>query len=145
MNTNNIIYASIVFLAFLLLRVVFRKIIVLMLNKFTSKTKTTFDDNLVEAIKKPIDFLIVIVGLIIAKDILQLDNSIDETVTSILRSAFVFGIFWIIYNSLKPLTIIVHKFTSKFGEDLSDDITNLIVKTLQFLVISIGFVSILQE
>ncbi len=145
MNTNNLIYAGIIFLTFLFLRVIFRKVIVTFLSKLTSKTKTDFDDKLLEAIKKPIDFLIVIIGLIIAKDILSLDSSVDEVATSLLRSFFAFGIFWIIFNALTPLSVVVHKFTAKFGQDLSEDIASFITKTLKFLIIAIGFISILQE
>lgn len=142
---DNLIYAVVVFSTFLFLRVVFRKVIVAFLGKLTSKTKTDFDDKLLDAIKKPIDFIIVIIGLIIAKDILGLDNSIDNVITSILRSAFAFSIFWMIFNALTPLSVIIHKFTAKFGQELSADLAIFIVKTLKFLVFAIGFVSILQE
>ena len=65
---NNIIYAVVVFSTFLFLRVIFRKVIVAFLSRLTSKTKTDFDDKLLVAIKRPIDFIIVVIGLIIAKE-----------------------------------------------------------------------------
>ncbi len=145
MIENKLIYAIVVFSTFLFLRVIFRKVIVSFLGKITAKTKTDFDDKLLEAIKKPIEFIIVIVGLIVAKDILNLESNINEITTSILRSLFAFGVFWIIYNALTPLSGVVSKFTSKFGEELSQDVANFIIKTLKFIVIAIGFTSILQE
>lgn len=145
MIENNLIYAASVLVAFLFLRVIFRKIIVSLLLKLTSKTQTDFDDNLVNAIKSPLDFLILIIGLLISKDLVQLDNDIDQILTSIIRSAFAFGIFWVVFNILEPLSTVIHKFTRKFGAELSDDITNFIIKTLKFLIVSIGFIAILQE
>ncbi len=144
-NVNNVVYAILVFSIFLFLRVIFGKIVVSFLKKITAKTKTNFDDSLVEVIQKPIEFIIVIVGLIVVKNILAFDNAIDGVLTNILRSTFAFGIFWIIFNALTPVTILINKFTSKFGKDLSEDISNFIVKTLKFLVIAIGFIAILQE
>lgn len=145
MIDNNLIYAVIAFSTFLFLRVLFRKIVISFLTKLTVKTKTDFDDKLVEAIKKPIDFLIIIIGISIAKDFLSFSSSFDTIATNLIRSAFAFSIFWIIFNTLTPSSGIIHKFTSKFGKELSEDIANFIVKTLKFLVIAIGFVSILQE
>jgi MscS family membrane protein len=145
MIDNNLIYAVIVLSTFLFLRVIFRKVIVTFLKKLTSKTKTDFDDNLLDSIKKPIDFIIIIIGVSFAKDLINIDSSIDIILNNLIRSAFAFGIFWIIFNALTPLSIVVHKFTSKFGANLSNDIANFIVKTLKFLVLAIGFVSILQE
>ena len=142
---DNLIYAIIIFLVFLFLRVVFRKVIVSFLLKLASKTKTEFNDSLLQSLKSPIELVIVIIGALLAKDILALDSGIDEIITCVLRSAFAFAIFWMIYNALTPLSSVVKKFTAKFGQDLSDDIANFIIKTLKFLVIAIGFVSILQE
>ena len=145
MIVDNLIYAVVVFLTFLFLRVFFRKVIVSFLSKLTAKTKTDFDDNLLDAIKAPIDLIIIVIGALVAKDILALDGNINEVVTSVLRSMFAFALFWMIYNALTPLATIVHKFTAKFGQELSEDIANFIVKALKFIVFAIGFVSILQE
>jgi MscS family membrane protein len=75
----------------------------------------------------------------------MLEGATQSIITSILRSAFVFGLFWIIYNTLDPLLIVIHNLTTKFGKNLSKDISNFIIKALKFLVFTIGFVSILQE
>ena len=141
----NIIYALGILTSFLLFRVIFRKVVFAGLLKLTSKSKTDFDDNLLVSIQKPIDFLILIVGFFIAKDFIILDEDISSFLTTMVRSLFAFGIFWALFNALEPLSILVHKFTNKFGNELSDDITNFIIKTLKFLVVSIGFVAILQE
>ncbi len=145
MDTNNLILALIVFSVFLFLKVLFRKVVFSILRKITSKTKTEFDDKLLDNIQKPIEFLIVIVGLIVAKNILNLDGQINDIINSIVRSLFIYGVFWIIFSALTPFSDIVNKLTSKFGNELSEDITNFIIKTLKFLVIAIGFVAILQE
>jgi len=142
---NNLIYAVIVFSTFLFLRVIFRKVIFKILEKFTAKTKNDLDNNLLAAIAKPIDMLFIVVGLIFAKNILQLNGNIEIIVNPILRSLVVIIVFWAMYNVLVPLSHLIHKFTAKFGQDLSKDIANFFIKTLKFLIISIGFVTVLQE
>ncbi|VAY88158.1 FIG01237488: hypothetical protein [hydrothermal vent metagenome] len=108
-------------------------------------TKSNIYNLSIKSYINPINFLILVIGFTFAKNILQLDDSINSILTSLARSAFAFGIFWIIFNSLTPLSIGINRFTKSFGEELSVDIANFIIKTLKFLVIAIGFVSILQE
>jgi MscS family membrane protein len=124
---------------------IFGKAIIPFFKKIATKTKTTFDDHLIDTIKQPLEFLILLTGILFAKNILQLETNIDSVLTTIIRSAFAFGLFWMLYLVITPASIVIHKFTKKFGTDLSDDIANFIIKTIKFIVIALGFVSILQE
>jgi len=77
MIDNNIIYSIIVFSFFLLLKMIFKKVIIPFFKKIATKTKTTFDDQLIDTIKQPLEFLILLTGILFAKNILQLETNID--------------------------------------------------------------------
>ena len=143
MTENKLIFISVIFVTFVVLRIVFKKLLPIFLDKF--KDKTTFYYNVLKITKRPIDYLIIVIGLITILNVLNLHTNMDDMITSILRSAFAFGIFWLIYNVLTPFSIVINQFTKKLGKELGSDINNFIIKTLKFLVLSIGFMSIIQE
>ena len=131
---TNIIYAISILLFFLFLRFFGKKMIFKKLKQFTSNTETNLDDNLLAVISRPVEILIVILGLIFAKNFLQLNDNIESILNPIGRSATILVIFWILLNILGPLTPVIQNLTTTFGKDLSRDVTNFFVKTLKFLV-----------
>jgi MscS family membrane protein len=65
--------------------------------------------------------------------------------TSFVRSGFAFVMFWIVFKTITPLAVIIDKFTSRFGAHVSQDITNFVLKSLKFFIVTVGFVAIIQE
>lgn len=137
--------ALIIFIFFLLARKLFRIIVFTFISKLVKKTKTTFDDELLHAVEKPTHFLFIVIGLQVALGFIEIPEELQAFVGHTIKSLFGFTIFWAIYNMLNPLSNVLHKITAKFGKELSDDITNFIIKSLKFVVISIGFAAIMNE
>jgi len=135
------IYAILIFLFALVLKVVFKKVVI----KIVQKTSSKFDDGLFASFDKPITFLFILLGLNFALSVLTIDSSIKEVISNILRSGFIIIIFWSILNLLTHLAENIHKVTDKFGNKISHDVANFIVKSLRFFILIIGFIAILQE
>ncbi len=139
------IYAILLFVFIWLSKIIIRRTIFDFVGRFVVKTSTKVDDKILKAVKRPMEFLIVVVGAYFALDILQLDNPIGFIADNTIMSMFYVAMYWMIYNSLEPLSYIVVRYTKIFGKGLSDDIANFVLNIFKFLIFAIAFMTILQE
>ena len=141
-TTLNLYITSIfIFLFFQLFRVGLRKIV----YKLVSKTKTTVDDDILDTLKKPIDYLFVILGFNFAKSVLIIDDKINIALDHLIRSSFILVVFWAIIKVLDHLSINIHQITNKFGDKINPDVANFIIKSIRFFILLLGLITILQE
>jgi len=133
-----------IFVFFLFARKLFQIVAKYVVMKVLNKNKETFDEEIFDSIQQPLSFLFVLVGANIALRFLDIPEEVKHFIIPLIKSVFAFIIFWTIYNVLTPLTKIFNNLTHKFGKELSEDITNFLIKTLKFLIISIGFVAIMN-
>jgi len=138
---DSYVYAVSIFLFFQLFRVLIRKI----LYKLVQKTTTTIDDDILEAIKKPVDFLFIVIGLNFAFSFLSLDEEVINAIDKIVRSGFILVVFCSIVNILNHLSLNIHKITNRFGDKINADLSNFIIKSIRFFVLVLGLIAILQE
>lgn len=140
-DIDKYIYAVLIFAFFQFFRVGLRKIIYIIVKK----TKNTFDDDILDAIKKPIDFLFIVIGANFAKSVLNLGNELGAILDQVLRSGFIIILFWAMLQILTHLTKNIHKITNKFGDKISADVANFIIKSIRFFILIIGFIAVIQE
>ena len=140
-NIDMYIYAILIFAFFQFFRAALRKLV----YKLVKKTKSTLDDEILEVIKKPIDFLFIIIGANFAKSVLDLNSEISILLDQIIRSGFIIVLFWAILQILSNLANNIHKITNKFGDKISHEVANFIVKAVRLFIIIIGFIVVLQE
>ncbi len=138
---DSYIYALSIFVFFQFFRVLLRKAV----YKIVKKTRTQIDDDILDAIKKPIDFLFIIIGINFAVSMLYLDDDLIVTIDKLIRSGFIAVVFWAIINILNHLSINIHKITNKFGDKINADFSNFIVKSIRFFILILGFIAVLQE
>ncbi len=142
-TVQDISIAIIIFLFALTLSNIISKIILNILKRITSKTKTTLDDELLTTIEVPLKFSIILVGFYISKEWLGLSR-IDNFLNNLIQSVATFLLFWLIYRLIDKFAYLFNKFYAKFGKKLSSDIENFSVKTLKILTVIVGAMSILQ-
>ena len=140
---QDISIAIIIFVVALIFSNIASKILLKILKKLTSSTKTELDDQLLITAELPLKFSIILVGFYLSKEWLGL-SKIDLFLNKLIESLATFLIFWLIYRLVDKFAIIFDKLYSKFGKKLSADIENFSVKTLKILTIIIGIMSILQ-
>jgi MscS family membrane protein len=109
-----------------------------------TKKSSTFNEEVFYSIQKPLSYLFIFVGMNISLQFLKIPEEMLSFVVPLIKSGFAFIIFWTLYNVLTPLTVVIQKITEKFGQELSYDITNFLIKTLRFLIIAFGFVAIMS-
>jgi len=140
-NADLYIYAIAIFIFFQFFRVGFRKIS----YKLVKKTTTKLDDELLESIDRPVDFLFILIGANLAISIIPIESEISAIINHLLRSGFIIVLFWAILNILTSLAQNLHKVTDKFGDKISVDVANFLIKSIRFFILIIGFIAVLQE
>ena len=111
------------------------------LQKLVSYTHTYYDDRVISALKAPVSFAFIIIGihlffLLIFKETPLIEN--------ILNSLIVYDVFWAILAVTEALRGLVHTFSERFSKDLYKEIGNFILSILKILIAGIGLGAILQ-
>lgn len=139
-NIGKIIAALLVFAAFLFLRGLFTKYILSSLQKLTEKSKTDFDDKIIEAVTPPIRFIPIVLGFFFATQTIELEGTLAEITGRLTRSAIAFTIFWALHRSLDPISHMSRKLEKMFTPTM----TSWVFKVIKVAVIFIGGAVILE-
>jgi len=140
-TTDRYIYAIFIFIFFQVFRVFLRK----SAYAIVKKTSNRYDDDILDVIKTPIDYLFIIIGANFAKAVLLLDDDISIFLDHVIRSGFIIVLFWALVQVLNHLAIHIHKISNRFGDKISADVANFLVKSIRFFIIIIAFIAVLQE
>lgn len=137
----NFILAVLVFIFILFLRKIFTHVIIVFLQKLTKYSATYYDDKIISALKAPIRFAFIIVGvhlffLLIFKE--------TETIKHILNTLVVYTIFWAILSITEALRGLIYSAIGKFNPELSREIGNFILAILKILIMGVGLGAMLQ-
>ena len=143
---GQVLLALLVFLGFLLLRQVFTRIVLAAMSGITRRTKTGFDDDLIEALEQPLRFVFVIVGIYAATRVVGLPEQADLVLTRLIRSLIAFTIFWTLYRCVTPLSFLIDKASGIFGRTtLGSSLKEFVAKLARFVIACVGVVAILEE
>ena len=136
------ILATLTFLLFIVLRKVVSHLIVKSIRVVVSRTKTRIDDKLLDLVESPLRFLFIVLGIWAFFDILGIKN---EFITHLIRSLFIFNIFWLFYNGTYVFKEEIDKFGQRIGGELAKEVSSFVNKTIKAFVIILGLVALLQE
>lgn len=140
-QNDRYIIAIVIFILFQFFRVFLRN----MTLKIVQKTSNKIDDEIFEALEKPLDYLFIIIGAMFAKSILILSDDVSLFTDQFLRSGFIIILFWGLVKVATRMSDHVHKFTNRFGDKVSIDVANFIIKSIRFFLIILGAIAVLQE
>ncbi|WP_415407473.1 mechanosensitive ion channel family protein [Sulfurovum sp. CS9] len=137
----NFILAVLVFLFILFLRKIFTLLVMVVLQKLAKFSTTYYDDKIISALKAPIRFAFIIIGLhffflLIFKE--------TDTVKHILNTLVIYTVFWAILAITEALRGLIYSATGKFNADLSKEIGNFIIAILKILISGVGLGAMLQ-
>ena len=137
----NLIAAFLALFFFLFLRKMFTTLTINILQPFTKRTETFYDDRVLYALKGPISFSFVIIGVNLFFALLFLETEIIIKTTD---SMIMFNIFWVILALTHAFRDAAYHFTSKLNPELAHEMGNFILTILRGIIIAIGLGSILQ-
>ncbi|MDO8862780.1 mechanosensitive ion channel family protein [Haliea sp. E1-2-M8] len=136
----HILVALLVFLIALAIRNLFTRHVLGALQRRAQKTDSQIDDVLLEAIRKPLRFVPVVLGVFFATSVLKVDDSLAAFLYNINRSLVVFTLFWTFHQLTGPLGVVLQR-TNRF---LTEAMIDWIVKLSRVLFIVVGVATILE-
>ena len=137
----NIIASILSLLLFLFLRKLFANLVIKTLQPLAGRTKTYYDDRVLSALKGPISFSFIIVGVKLFFSLLFIENYYIKTT---IYSMIIYNLFWAVYELTYAFREIIYKFTGKFNPALSYEMGNFILTVIRGLILFIGVGAILQ-
>ena len=102
-NLGAIISSLIVILIALLFRGFIISVIINSLSRLAEKTESKIDDEILNALKKPIGLIAITVALYICTLILPIGGLVGDIATNIVKAFVVFTIFSALSNSVRPI------------------------------------------
>jgi MscS family membrane protein len=138
---GNLLMAVLVFCFILFLRKLFTNIVMSFLQKLAKYSDTYYDDRIISALKAPIRFAFIVVGMHLFFLI-----TFQETILikKILNTLIVYDIFWAILAIFEAIRELFQQFANRFSEDLYKEIGNFMLTIMKILVSGIGLGAMLQ-
>jgi MscS family membrane protein len=136
-----LLLAVVVFLFILIVRPILIKSFIALVRKFTTKTKTVYDDRVVVNLEKPLKFIVMVFGLYIFTSLLYLKSSI---VNLSLGSLTIIGFFWAIIAVLDGIQGIIYKALAKVSKELSNEFAKFILRVLKIIIWIVAISSVLS-
>jgi len=121
----------------LLLRKVFSIWVLNYFKMLTAKTKTELDDALLEILNPPLSYLILFIGLELARIIIGFPEDFDATLAKWIQLGFVVIVCWIIYRSADVFTIFLEKVAKRTKTELDDVLAPYLKKVIKVAAVII--------
>ncbi|MGB1012601.1 MAG: mechanosensitive ion channel family protein [Nannocystaceae bacterium] len=139
------IAALVTVLFFYGLRRVFMGLIMRTLRKLSRKTKTRFDDELLEALDPPVAWFVTAVGLYLGTLWLQLPDGIQDFIITIYRMGVIVILGWALMRSTAILTGLLANVAERTKSDLDNHLVPLIGRIIRVLLVILIAVFLAQE
>lgn len=126
------------------LRRFFVAVIVKSIERFTSKTKTTLDDELIVIIKPALSWLILISGFWLSKEILadNLGSQLNQTIGTLLNYTVIFIVAYVIYRCSSIFGQIIANIVLHTETELDELLRPLMPKIFQSAAIIVFIIKI---
>ncbi|HLS35136.1 MAG TPA: mechanosensitive ion channel family protein [Bacillota bacterium] len=147
LENNEIKYTLIsigIFLLFLLLRKIFITYIYKFVLKASSKTPTRFFTELLEAFKKPLQWMFVIVGFYIAVHYFPYIDEENKLFLQIIQSLIIVLIIWGFFNLASATSLLFSKINRKTNMQVDQILIPFISRGIRVVIVAIG-ISIIAE
>ena len=113
-----------------------------------ARTKSRYDDLLLGALQKPAEFLIVIAGLFVAVQVLQLPSepvNLQRFAHAMLKVLVTFDVAWALFNLVNLLEVYLEKWVTRTESTLDDHLLPFIRKSLRAFIIFIAVLMTIQN
>ncbi len=133
-------------LSFLIIGKIINFILKNYVKKLTAKTKTEFDDLLIEAAQSPIMFLSILAGSYFGLGFLTVDDPLKLTISNIAALLLLINLAWFLLRIVDGLIIhFVVPLTMRTKSRMDGQLVPIISKTLKASIIAMAFIMILDN
>lgn len=140
LSVSRVAIAALILIIFLLARRLLARLVMWRLRARRPKANKRRFDEAIDALKKPIGFVPIIVGLFVAVEVLQLDSTAQSVANDLILSLVIVTIFWAAYCLVEPMDFVLKPLKSLF----SGEMTEWLTKAIKIAFIFLAAVSILE-
>lgn len=134
-----------ILLFFIFFRRPLAHVFISILHKITAKTKNTLDDTIIVVLEPPIRLLFVLLGLYLMLAVIDLPEVLNIFSSHFFHSMLVFTLFWALLRAVNIFSDFIIEHQDKVASRFSADLALFLVKGVKFILIIMGFVTIVQE
>jgi MscS family membrane protein len=144
-----VMFFIIIFLTFII-RSIFLYVVEQKITVLVKKTKTELDDLIINTIKSPLSYLILLQGFYAAILSLKLPEKINNfDVTVIVHTLYILAIsvimLYFLFKIIDVIAFYLYRAAGKSKTTLDDQLVPLLVKSLRIVVVTLGILFILQN
>jgi len=129
-----------IFLAFLVLRRLFTRVILGRFKSLAARSRTHIDDRVINSLEKPVRLIPLVMGLFFATEYLDLTGLAQVAAGNTIRSLIVVIIFWGLVNMVEPFSFLLERLEKVFTQSLVE----WLVKAVKAGLIFIGAATVLE-
>ena len=147
-SVSRLIIAFVILLFALILKRVIAHLFTKIIFKAAQKTSTKMDDILLRQLNKPAEFLVVIIGLYICVEILQLPEQptdLDHLARNGLQILLTFNLSWFCYNMVALVEHWLTYWAESTESDLDDHLVPFVRKSLRAFIIFLAVLFLVQN
>ncbi len=149
MTAGHLIVGGLVMIVCIVARKLFAHFVLARIRRFTKQTKSDLDDKILEALKEPIKFIPIILGVFWFANYFVLPPAISIMVNNVASAMITGTLFWAFFNILSPfsslLESVLAKLTAESETLFAEEFTGLIVKSLKIGVVVVGAIIVLSQ
>ncbi|AEI15111.1 MscS Mechanosensitive ion channel [Flexistipes sinusarabici DSM 4947] len=144
-NVGEMLAAFGILFLFFVLKHVLLNLIFYFLKKTTTKTLSSFDDDLVEIVKPPLSLAITATGFFLAINVFTFTKDIDLLLLNIYKTFLIGSFFWVLYRAENLLKIFMEKYAYKKQIEIAVEFLPLFRKLIRAALIVFAVTIIIQE
>jgi MscS family membrane protein len=133
-------------LAAYIVKKIFAQLFARLILPLARRTRKEFDDRLLVCLQKPAEFLILLAGLFIAVEVLQLPSepfNIHDLAIAVFKALVIFDAAWLLFNLVDMVDHYLGKWAARTESTLDDHLAPLLRKSLRiFIVVMAGLMAI---
>jgi MscS family membrane protein len=119
-----------------------------LIEPLTRRTESALDDLLLECIRKPLELLVLVFGLFIAVQILQLPTeptNVRDGAYALLRALITVACGWALFNMAGVFGKYLEALSAKTENDLDDHLLPFVRKSLRVIIVIIAGIMVIQN
>lgn len=137
---GELLVALLVFLFFLAIRNLFTRFVVSVIGRAARRTRTDLDDRVVDALKDPVRFIPVAMGIFFATSLLDTGERSAAFFDMLNRSLVAFTLFWALHRIVEPIGYVA----LKAGGFLTVAMVEWLVRAAKIAIFLLGGATILE-
>ncbi|WP_158542725.1 mechanosensitive ion channel family protein [Lujinxingia litoralis] len=137
--------ACLVLMAGILMRTTLLDRLLRPLEKLAARTKNDVDDRLIQAIRRPLGWLINLIAIYVAVLIVQVPQALHQVVVLVLQTLGTGFVAWMVFNVVDAVGAYLEGLARRSDTAVDDHLVPLVKRVMRLLVIVVMVITIIQQ